>query len=442
MDREIVLSGARVALAIMTEADQPYFQRWLSENAELRHLIDDHRIPTWEDQKKWFARAQQPDRKFFSLVALSSGELIGNGGFVDIDPAQKSATLRITIGSTAHIGQGLGSEAVTLMVRYAFEIAGWERIDLQVLTTNVRAIRSYEKSGFESVSQREKDGKTIVTMSLQNPGAGGEIKRGTVPCSVMMYVRNGGPRFLRCVQSCLALRDHVVLDGGSTDGTIEIAKKYGCRVLPQDPRFLDGNGRIVDFGAVATQAYKATNEEWVALLAADEELNGEFIDVISRVIQEGKRGAYLVDRFFVIDGRMRKYFSTKHNRQMRFCDTSSVLGFTKAVHERPVYAPGVVPQVLEGGYQYLPLLETPEELKEKYRRYLSLDRDRLGSLDWSKWTLFTLKRFAILTMMLLRIVWIRIVHDSRDCVPWPYEKLNLWYGWQLIKRSCPAYRRA
>ena len=130
-----------------------------------------------------------------------------------------------------------------------------------------------------------------------------------------------------------------------------------------------------------------------------------------------------------------------HNRQMRFCDKSSVLGFTKAVHERPVYAPGVTPQVLPGGYQFLPLTETAEELKEKYRRYLALDKDRITSFGWGKWIVFALRRIAILTLMLVRMVWIRILHHPDDCVPWSYEMLNLWYGWQLVTRSCPLSRR-
>ena len=52
--------------------------------------------------------------------------------------------------------------------------------------------------------------------------------------------------------SCLPCREHVVPDEGSTDGTIDLVKRYGCRLLPQDRRFLSADGRIVDFGGIAT----------------------------------------------------------------------------------------------------------------------------------------------------------------------------------------------
>jgi RimJ/RimL family protein N-acetyltransferase len=165
--RTIVLSGKRVALAVMTEADQPSFQSWLAGNPDLRALIDDHRVPTLEDQQRWFERVRQPDRKFFSLVTVPSGELIGNAGFVDIDASAGTATLRITIGHPDALGKGLGSEAVELLTEYAFSVVRWKLLTLKVLKDNVRAVRTYEKAGFVKTGEDLQDGKTICTMTLE-----------------------------------------------------------------------------------------------------------------------------------------------------------------------------------------------------------------------------------------------------------------------------------
>lgn len=162
--RQIVLPGERVALAEMTEADQEYFCRWL-QDPELRSLIDDHRVPTMEDQMRWHERVQQPDRKFFSLVTIPDMQLIGNAGFVDIDPAKETATLRITIGHPEARGKGYGSEGVELLLRYGFEMKRWKRIKLVVLKTNQRAIRTYEKAGFVPSEVQEND--ATLSMVLQ-----------------------------------------------------------------------------------------------------------------------------------------------------------------------------------------------------------------------------------------------------------------------------------
>lgn len=168
MNRNIILSGFGVALALMTEADQPRFQEWL-RNPTLRALIDDARIPTMDDQMRWFKRVQQPDRKFFSLVTVPAGILIGNCGFVDIDLTKGEATLRITIGDPASHGKGYGTEAVGLLLKHGFESMGLHRVLLKVLKSNVRAVKTYEKGGFSVVSENGEHDKAILTMSIKHP---------------------------------------------------------------------------------------------------------------------------------------------------------------------------------------------------------------------------------------------------------------------------------
>lgn len=163
--RTFVLTSTFIGLAEMTAADQPQFQQW-QQNEELRRLIDDHRIPTMEDQLNWFARVQQPDRQFFSLVTLPEETLIGHGGFVEIDEEEGVATLRITIGSPDATGKGYGTEATALLTKYGFKDRGWKKIILKVLETNERAIGAYAKVGFVSVAKDVQDGKTVVTMQL------------------------------------------------------------------------------------------------------------------------------------------------------------------------------------------------------------------------------------------------------------------------------------
>lgn len=168
MKRDIVLSGPHVALAVMTEADQPKFCLWLQSD-ELRDLIDDPREPGLDDQMKWFKRVQQPDRKFFSLITVQDQQLIGNCGFVDIHNDKQQATLRITIGNPDYLGKGLGTEAVNLLTEYGFNNAGWKRINLIVLESNARALRTYEKCGFTIVSKEQKNGKTLLHMQILKP---------------------------------------------------------------------------------------------------------------------------------------------------------------------------------------------------------------------------------------------------------------------------------
>jgi RimJ/RimL family protein N-acetyltransferase len=69
-------------------------------------------------------------------------------------------------------GKGYGTDAMRLAVRYAFNELGLERVTLQAVARNARAIRSYEKVGYELVGTERawelRDGQRsgIVTMTI------------------------------------------------------------------------------------------------------------------------------------------------------------------------------------------------------------------------------------------------------------------------------------
>lgn len=142
------MKGETIGLAEMLHEDQPFFQKWLAENAELRRVIENPEIPDEVSQEIWFKRNQEPDRKMFSIVVLPEERLIGHCGLVEIDPQAKTGQLRITLGDYSVHGKGYGTEATALLLRYAFETMNLEFVWLRVQSNNLRAIRVYEKTGF------------------------------------------------------------------------------------------------------------------------------------------------------------------------------------------------------------------------------------------------------------------------------------------------------
>jgi RimJ/RimL family protein N-acetyltransferase len=56
--------------------------------------------------------------------------------------------LGIGLGEREYWGKGYGSDALRLILRYAFQELGLQRVTLTVFEYNPRAIRSYEKVGF------------------------------------------------------------------------------------------------------------------------------------------------------------------------------------------------------------------------------------------------------------------------------------------------------
>ncbi|GAA2760160.1 GNAT family N-acetyltransferase [Actinopolymorpha rutila] len=89
----------------------------------------------------------------FSIVAKDSGELLGHGALFQTQPKDRCATLGIFLGPDHH-GQGFGTDAVRVLVRYGFAQLGLHRIQLEVFAFNQPAIASYRKVGFVEEGRR------------------------------------------------------------------------------------------------------------------------------------------------------------------------------------------------------------------------------------------------------------------------------------------------
>ncbi len=74
---------------------------------------------------------------------------IGRVRLHEIDEEEAHARLAIGIWHPADWGHGYGTEASKLVIGHAFNIMNLHRVDLIVLESNQRAIRSYEKCGFK-----------------------------------------------------------------------------------------------------------------------------------------------------------------------------------------------------------------------------------------------------------------------------------------------------
>jgi len=85
----------------------------------------------------------------FAIVLRDGHHLIGTTGLGKIHTTNRSAEFGIAIGDVDCHNQGYGTEAARLVLRYGFEELNLNRIELTVLANNPRAIRAYEKAGFQ-----------------------------------------------------------------------------------------------------------------------------------------------------------------------------------------------------------------------------------------------------------------------------------------------------
>ena len=170
-----LFTGKLVRLAAKRPEDQAAMSRWTHDPEYMRLLNFRPAAPqapeAFEDKKN----DRDDGRHFhFTFRTLADDKLIGHGG-IGMQWNNQSAWVWLGIGEADYRGKGYGSDAMGLMVDYAFRELGAYRVGLGVFGYNTRAIRAYEKLGFVyEGTQREalyRDGQRfdLLAMSVLRP---------------------------------------------------------------------------------------------------------------------------------------------------------------------------------------------------------------------------------------------------------------------------------
>ncbi len=88
--------------------------------------------------------------------AVSGQREIGSVYLRDIDREKGEAEYGIFIGERDALGKGYGTQAAKWMLNYGFETIRLKKIFLRLLQDNPRALRSYEKVGFQLIKNKRK----------------------------------------------------------------------------------------------------------------------------------------------------------------------------------------------------------------------------------------------------------------------------------------------
>jgi RimJ/RimL family protein N-acetyltransferase len=147
---EHVLTGERVRLRSVTEADLPLFVRWLND-PDVRYWQHRSELPpeTLESQRARLARNRGDAGHLGWCIETLDGAAVGNVGLGGIDRTHGRAELYIFLGEKDCWGRGFGSDAIRAVLSFAFETLGLRRVYLTTDADNVRALRCFEGCGFK-----------------------------------------------------------------------------------------------------------------------------------------------------------------------------------------------------------------------------------------------------------------------------------------------------
>ncbi len=144
-----MIRGKKVRLRAIEREDLPRYIVWLND-PEVMEYFGLYQPSSLEDEEAWYA-TQRSDTSVmnFAIETLREGQHIGGCGFSHIDHRNRSAECGLFIGEKSLWNQGLGTDSLQALVDYGFRQLNFHRIYLRVFAENRRAIRSYEKVGFQ-----------------------------------------------------------------------------------------------------------------------------------------------------------------------------------------------------------------------------------------------------------------------------------------------------
>ncbi|TLZ56585.1 MAG: GNAT family N-acetyltransferase [Methanobacteriota archaeon] len=165
-----ILQGDRLRLRPLASTDLRRCVKWFSD-PQIIHFLGRNSPVTLSEEERWFRDYERrTDEQIFAIEA--EGTHIGNIGLHKIDRVHRKAEVGIVIGEPTFWSKGYGTEAMRTALRYAFGPLSLNKVSLDVLEYNTRAIRTYERLGFrpEGVHREDiyKDGRFVhvIRMSI------------------------------------------------------------------------------------------------------------------------------------------------------------------------------------------------------------------------------------------------------------------------------------
>ncbi len=150
-----MILGQRIRLRPIEKDDLSRFVKWFAD-PEIRSYLYTYKPISQAQEERWFERnLNAGDLQVWSIdgqpadMAVGPWVHIGSCGFHDVDWRNRSGEVAILIGARDYWGHGYGTDAMQTLVAWGFYTLNLNRVHLHVFEDNLRAIRCYEKVGFQ-----------------------------------------------------------------------------------------------------------------------------------------------------------------------------------------------------------------------------------------------------------------------------------------------------
>jgi hypothetical protein len=186
-----------------------------------------------------------------------------------------------------------------------------------------------------------------------------------MPLSVTLITRDAAGQLADCLASVAFADEIVVVDSGSIDDTVELARRHGARVLEHE---------WLGFGPQKQFAVDAASHDWVLCVDADERVSRELREQIVSELKAPRGFVYAIPRRNRFLGRWLRHGEGYPDWSVRLFHRAHARWGTEPVHEKVVSRSPVLK--LSGDLLH-DSAETLEKYLDKQNRYTSLQAEAM-----------------------------------------------------------------
>lgn len=177
--------------------------------------------------------------------------------------------------------------------------------------------------------------------------------------SVVILTQNEEVLIKTCLESVKWADEIIIVDGGSTDRTLNITKEYTDKIILCSDQ---------DFAIRRNKGMQASKGEWVLYVDSDERILLSLKEEIKNILENSEYSAYAISRKNIIFGKEVDYGPYKSDWMIRLFRRNEFLNWVGKVHENAKFKGKL-------GYAKNPLL---------HLTHRDVDQIVLKSLSWSK----------------------------------------------------------
>ena len=170
-----LFKGQLVRLCAPRPEDGEIIASWTEDAAYQRPIDTEPAKPAIPQAiSRWFS-SESNNSYYFHLRTLAEDRLVGFIVIHSIEWSNGRGVLSMGIGGAENRGLGYGSDALLLMLNYAFNELNLYRVGLDVIGSNLPAIRIYQKAGFKEEGRireainRDNTRVDLVLMGITRP---------------------------------------------------------------------------------------------------------------------------------------------------------------------------------------------------------------------------------------------------------------------------------